>query len=145
MLKRVVFHGKCKDVIQELLIPESICPHLEGKSIGPASLCVATSEPPRHEWSMPLPCNVIPKSNGDSILICSEFLQCRYCCTEYKTSIEHNDGCRTKFTITIWKDLGWGIGSEDWKAHTEENLCALWTPFQAGELAAVFDDEVDRR
>ena len=146
MLKRVVFHGKYRDVIQELLIPESICPHLEGKSTGPASLCGATLDPPRDKWFMPLPCNVIPKSNGNSVVICSKLLRCQYCRTEYKTSLEHKDGCRSKLTVTIWKDLGHGIDSKEWKAHIDNNLSSpLSIQWQAGEIAAVFDEVIGPR
>jgi hypothetical protein len=73
--------------------------------------------------------------------ICPELLQCRYCGIEYKTGIERNNGCTTKFTITIWKDLGQGPGTKEWKAHIpfqDEISFPQSIQLQRGEIAATF-------
>ncbi|KAN0119453.1 hypothetical protein V8E51_001661 [Hyaloscypha variabilis] len=141
--KRTAFHGTCTDV-ERRSIRVSICGHLEFKSIGrPAGLCVITSYPllSEEKWSMLLRCENSTNRNEASRDLCSELHQCRYCRTEYRAGFEHDDGCNIKFTITIWKDLGQGPETEEWRAHFRlQGRLSVSQPiqFHGGEIAAVF-------
>lgn len=141
--KRTAFHGACTDVERDSTL-FWICPHLQCKTIGrPAGFCITTSAPLllEEKWSMSLRCEKSTNIKEASRDLCLEFHQCRYCRTEYKASLEHEDGCTFKFTTTIWKDLGQGPEAEEWKAHfpLQDPLSFPQSiQFREGEIAAVF-------
>ncbi|KAH8652668.1 hypothetical protein BGZ60DRAFT_419999 [Tricladium varicosporioides] len=141
--KRIAFHGKCKYVERDSIL-FWICPHLEYKSIGrPASLCLTTSDPffLEEKWTNLLRCEGSTNIQNAPRDLCSELQQCRYCRTEYKTEFEHDDGCTIKFTIIIWKDLGPGPETKEWKAHfPPQDRVSFPQPvqFHRGEIASVF-------
>ena len=79
----------------------------------------------------------IKKTSWD---LCSGLQQCRYCRTEYEAVFKHGGDCRIKFTITIWKDLGQGPETEEWKSHlrSPSQLSCPTVQFNGGEIASVF-------
>ncbi len=62
--------------------------------------------------------------------------------TENRFSFEHGDGYAVKISFTIWKDLGQGPDSEEWKAHfpIDDSLPSLQPiQFPRGKIASVFE------
>lgn len=142
--KRISFHGTCTGPtgIERDSIRFWICPHLDLDSTGRStSLRITTSCPPFLEkWSILSHCenSTIKKISWD---IYSELQQCRYCRTAYKAGFKHNNNCTIIFTITIWKDLGQGPESEEWKAQfplQDRRLYPQPIQFHGEEIASVF-------
>ncbi|KAH9207598.1 hypothetical protein DL95DRAFT_482652 [Leptodontidium sp. 2 PMI_412] len=141
---RTAFRNTCKGV-ERYQIWFWICPHLEVKSIErSANLRITTSYPlSLGTWSILLRCDNSTSIKKTSWDLCSGLRQCQYCRTEYEASFEHNNGCTTKFTITIWKDLGQGPEAEEWKAQLPlQDRLSFPQPiqFHGGEIASVFQE-----
>lgn len=75
--------------------------------------------------------------------LCSDIEQCLYCRTEYL--VRPDNVCATKCSITVWKDLGQGLDTNEWKAHLPHSECnsseSRLPPeieVQKGEIAKVF-------
>ncbi|KAH7419547.1 hypothetical protein BKA64DRAFT_716003 [Cadophora sp. MPI-SDFR-AT-0126] len=139
--KRIAFHGNCADV-KPHSIWFYICPHLEVESVErPASLRIMSHSVSNEGWLI-----VLHRENGTKIKktswdLGSEVQQCRYCRTEYKAEFEHGNECTMKSTFTIWKDLGHGPETEEWKAQMPSDD-SLSVPeriqFHRGEIASFF-------
>ncbi|EPE29818.1 hypothetical protein GLAREA_00978 [Glarea lozoyensis ATCC 20868] len=122
-------------------------PHLELEETGrSASLRIKTSYPlsAEEKWSILLNCDTSSNIEKISWDISSELQQCRYCRTEYKVDFEHDNSCKIKFAITIWKKLGQGPEAEDWKAQShfvpfaDQPSSPQPIQFHRGEVASVF-------
>jgi hypothetical protein len=114
--KRMAIRDPYTDFLQEF-IHEPICKHLDFMSdIGCSRICV-------QDWTSTL------GRERRSVFACTrqgatpsnypeaKLEQCLRCRTEYKISVEHDEGCDVSIKIDIWKDLGGGLGSEEWKDH----------------------------
>lgn len=143
--KRKSFNGTCKGVEGDSMFLW-ICPHLELESIGPPpSIRIKTSHPLAFEekWSTSLRCENSTNIKKTSWDLCSEIQQCRYCRTEYKAGCRHDDSCTIQFAITIWKDLGQGPESEEWRPHLRLPRPRSYprpVQFHGGEIASVFPE-----
>lgn len=122
-----------------------ICPHLTVESKKETTNLRITSttsyDPSLETWSL-LYYETNTSDKKISWNIYSGFQRCRYCRTEYKASFEHNNNCTIKFTITIWKDLGQGPETDEWKAQlAPQNRLSFLQPiqFHEGEIASVFE------
>jgi hypothetical protein len=142
--KSITFRGTCTGAVQGLIF-FWICPHLkfESRSIGgSASLRIRTSSPvsPEEKWSMLLHCENSTNIDKTSWNLSWELQQCRHCRTEYKVGFKHGDGCNIKFTTTIWKDLGQGPETEEWRAHLplKGRRITQTNSVPRGEIASVF-------
>ena len=145
--KHISFHGTCTGPtgIKRNSIRFLICPHLVLESTGRStSLRITTSRSPFLEkWSIFIhPENsTIKKTSWD---VCSELQHCRYCRTAYKAGFKHNSSCTIIFTITIWKDLGQGPESEEFKAQLRLQDRWLYpqpNQFHGEEIVSVFQAE----
>jgi hypothetical protein len=141
--KCVAFHGTCSGAERDS-IQLWICPHLDlASKWGFAGFRIITSYPRSLEkWSVLSHGKESITGRKTSWNSYSELQQCRYCRTEFKAGFEHDVGCTVKVPITIWKDLGQGPETEEWKAHFPlDDKKALPQPvqFHSGEIASVFE------
>ncbi|TVY83237.1 hypothetical protein LSUE1_G001187 [Lachnellula suecica] len=140
--KRMTFHGPCRGVELESIDGFPICPHLEILSRGPLSLYIAQLHPYAPDKQL-LYCESTSHCKKSLLPARSELHQCQYCRTEITADIQHPDNSTFDLIITVWKDLGQGPETEEWRAHCPP-MDFLETPppilFKRGEISSVFQE-----
>jgi hypothetical protein len=136
MSKRITYRGRDRYFRGDMRL-FLICPHLESCSHRQVDgICITIdSHQPREMWSTIIELDTGHNNKGQRS---SGLHRCQYCPTEYKVEIKYGKGVVFSVTCTIWKDLGKGPDTEEWKAHCDPKPPVPDVEIQAGWIAAVF-------